>query len=101
MLCHTSLERGHRSRRSLPCHGYISLSQRCLKAIQHSGKTTDEIAVIEENIRTAAGSRHHNIRLRPGTGALFLLLQISEKMQADFHFAWKNLPNLLLSTLGG
>lgn len=53
-----------------------------LKVLLKSEKITDEIAVIEGNLRswTAAGSRYHKICLRLDKGALFLLPQVSDNV---------------------
>ncbi|KAH6667750.1 hypothetical protein B0J14DRAFT_704225 [Halenospora varia] len=52
-----------------------------------SEKITDEIAVIEGNLRswTAAGSRYHKICLRLDKGALFLLPQVPDNVWEDEH----------------
>ncbi|KAH6667474.1 hypothetical protein B0J14DRAFT_620004 [Halenospora varia] len=66
-------------------NGQVNMSdglyQRLLKVLQ-SEKITDEIAVIEGNLRswTAAGSRYHKICLRLDKGALFLLPQVPDNV---------------------
>lgn len=67
-------------------NGQVNMSnglyQRLLKVLLRSEKITDEIAVIEENLRswTASGSRYHKICLRLDKGALFLLPQLSDNV---------------------
>lgn len=75
--------------RQLACllgDGQVNMSnglyQRLFKALVQSEMITDAAAVIEENLRLwiAAGSRYYKICLRLGTGALFLLPQVSDKV---------------------
>lgn len=67
-------------------NGQVNMSdglyQKLLKILLQSKRITDEIAVIEGNLRswTAAGSRYHKICHHLNKGALFLLPQVSDNV---------------------